>query len=809
MINKISSVSFASQNRSVSNKNNKLTLKNYTVNNIIPNNTANLSLINFTGKEYYKTLEENYFKLPEGAEPDVFQKASAMNILKGNDVIVTAPTGTGKTAIALYAITNNMKDYNNTSLSELNSPENSVISKNMEDGMKTFYTTPLKALSNEKFRSFQKIYGEENVGLLTGDTKINSKAPIVVMTTEVYRNMVLSNKFNRNNPILDNLKTVVFDELHYLGDADRGGIWEQSIILSDPKTQLLALSATVGNNKDVANWMAVTKGYDKAEIVSSKDRDMNIYHARNNAPLHTVLIDVPSENRHVPLEFDIIQVQGENAKSLNKAKSNKKEKKADKKKDKQTAGTNETEKPSSTSSAIPTLQSYQKMVTKLKNEDKLPAIFFVFSKKSSKAILNHLAKFGEKLNSKEEQDEVKAIIKRYKDSGKYLGESLDERALEKGYAIHNAGLLPTQKELVEELFNHKKKLVKVIIATETLSAGINMPARTTVISSEKTPAGELTPNKFHQMAGRAGRRGIDDIGYCISMSVTKEQHDKFDELINSKPNDLESAFKPDFSFVVGYYDTCQNDELIKELFDKSFYAYDSNPQIRDKKSDDMMKIFSNRRMIMKKMEFIKSNHKLTPKGELLTKLNGYEQIPVINAIYNKKLANMTPVEFAAAVSVMANIEPKYESQYAKKDEAQERAFEHPNEALFDFVSDFNKDLKKYNYDIVQYDPEYKQVQINTKAAKHLFEWARLNSANDDSVENWKNLYNGNLKGTIRNEGSLFKEITMTADLLKQMKLIAKTGMEFSEDKADFQYYNKISHNIEAALALICRTPVDV
>ena len=740
-------------------------------------NAADLSLINFTGKEYYKTLEENYFQLPENAVPDVFQKASAMNILKGNDVIVTAPTGTGKTAIALYAITNNM-----------------------ENGGKTFYTTPLKALSNEKFRSFQKIYGEENVGLLTGDNRINPEAPIVIMTTEVYRNMVLSDRFSHINPILDNLKTVIFDELHYLGDADRGGIWEQSIILSDPNTQLLSLSATVGNNKDVANWMAVTKDFPKAEIVSSKDRDLNTYRARENAPVHTVLIDVPSENRHVPLNFEVQQVQGEQG-MPSKARSEKKDKKKSKQKDETDTQTISKREP------IPNLQSYQRLVTRLKNEDKLPAIFFVFSKRGSGAILNHLGKFGDKLNTPDEQKELLNILKSYRENGKYFGESLNEKALLKGYAIHNAGLLPAQKELIEELFN--KKLIKVVIATETLSAGINMPARTTVISSTRTPTGDLTPNKFHQMAGRAGRRGIDDVGYCISMAVTKEQADKFNELINSEPNALESFFRPDFSFVAGYYVTFLDDRLIKELFDKSFYAYDANPQISAQKSADMLKIFSDRRQILRKMDFMKSNHKLTPKGELLSKLNGYEQLPIINAIYDKKLAGMTPVELAAAVGTMANIQPKYESPFAKKEQAQISAFEHKNYVLVDFVEDFNKDLKKFNYDIVQYDPEYKQIQIDTKATKHIYEWADLNSKNNNSVENWKTLYHGDLSSTIKNEGSVFKEITMTADLLKQMKLIAQTGMEISDDKNDFQYYNTLSHYIDDALELICRTPVEI
>ena len=163
-----------------------------------------------------------------------------MNLYLGNDVLVTAPTGTGKTAIAQY-----------------------VITKNLNEGKRTFYTTPLKALSNEKFREFSKIYGEENVGLLTGDTKVNPDAPVVIMTTEVYRNMVADDKFNLTKDgersIPSNLQTVVFDELQYLGDIDRGGIWEQSIMFTPKNVQMLSLSATIGNNEDINNWIASTK----------------------------------------------------------------------------------------------------------------------------------------------------------------------------------------------------------------------------------------------------------------------------------------------------------------------------------------------------------------------------------------------------------------------------------------------------------------------------------------------------------------------------------------------------------------------
>lgn len=739
--------------------------------NILPN-------ISFTGKSYEKTLEENYFKLPQGASPDIFQKASAANLYAGNDVLVTAPTGTGKTAIALY-----------------------VITKNLEEGKKTFYTTPLKALSNEKFRNFQKIYGEENVGLITGDTKINKDAPIVIMTTEVYRNMIFGERFKEHNPILDNLKTVVFDELHYLGDLDRGGVWEQSIILSNPKTQLLSLSATVGNNEDVARWMAKSRGlgFSRPSSAALRPESSNstFSHPMQNISGNTVtLINVPSKFRHVPLEFENVLMSG-SKKQISKPK-----------KDKHGNEIQDRRIP------VPQNEDYQRMVTMLKKNDRLPAIFFVFNKKGSKAILEYLAKFGEKLNSESEIEQIKETIERYKSEGKYLGETLNMKALYKGYAIHNAGLLPTQKELIEELF--QRKLVKVAIATETLSAGINMPARTTVISSYMKPTSdpdavggrrELTPNEFHQMAGRAGRRGIDKIGYCYTMSMDSNQKAEFDYLINSEPNELKSAFNPDYSFVAGYYDSCKTDDFIKEIADKSFYTYDRNGDISAKKSKEFLKNFGTKRKVLRKFDYLDSAHNLSTKGKLLAKLNGYEQIPVIEAVVTQKFGGMSPVELAAAVGTMANIQIKYKPKNSVGDIKEKPQFSHPNDVIDYFVTKQENVLKKYNDDMAKIDEDFREVEIDTRATNHIYDWAALNNENQDSTGNWAKLIENSKANPIRDEGTLFKEITMTADLLKQIMEISEEGLYLAENKLEARYYSELKETAKEAVKLIAREPV--
>ena len=735
--------------------------------------------ITFCGSSFDKTVDANYFKLPKCAEPDVFQKAAAQNILLDNDVLVTAPTGTGKTAIAHYAI-----------------------GKNLRDGKKTFYTTPLKALSNEKYRDFQRIYGAENVGILTGDTKINGSAPIVIMTTEVYRNMVFGEYFGQKNDLLDNLKTVIFDELHYLGDVDRGGIWEQSIFLSRPETQLLSLSATIGNNKDIAGWMSKIRGEERPEIVSGSNEELAKYSANEYLPVHTVLIDVPPSNRHVPLVFENINVQdlyrpeAKNKKSKFNEKLNKLNKIAERK-------------------GIIPAYAYRDVVEKLKYEDKLPAIFFVFDKRNSKDILEYLAKYAPHLTTDEEKEQIMDIVEGYEDNGKYLGESMNMKALLKGYAIHNAGLLPSQKELVEELF--QKKLIKTVIATETLSAGINMPTRTTVITATRKPSStpdgpdnkrSLSANEFHQMAGRAGRRGIDDIGYCYTLSKDDVERSQFDMLVHSNPNNLKSAFKPEYSFIAKYYDECKNDEMLNLLIEKSFYTYNKNERIAKRNKNNLKALFSQKMRLMKDLKYLTSDNKLTNKGILISNLNGYEQIPIIEMVTSKAFNNMSTESMAAAVGALANLELKKENQFFnKKDiERNTKTIEWQNDEVKSFIAKLEETMNEYNDLSAKYDEDFRPYELNYNLVDNIYKWAELNAQNEDSIQNWSKLYYNSDKQKYKDEGSLFKGIMMTIDLLKQIKTVAECGASTARTNQDFEYYKKLVEDTQKAIALINRPP---
>lgn len=773
------------QTHSVSNINNnhraKQATPSATTNVINSNNINNLnyfnrSLVSFKSKKYFQTINDNYFNLPTDKktgkpfEADVYQKAAAENLYNGNDVIVTAPTGTGKTAIAHY-----------------------IINKNMEEGKKTFYTTPLKALSNDKIREFQKIYGKDNVGLITGDKKINKDAPIVIMTTEVYRNMVVKDRMTERNPLLKNLKTVVFDELHYLGDTDRGGVWEQAIMFTDPKTQILSLSGTMANPDKITDWMAKTKGHALSEKVTPDDK----YRA-NNEGVHTVLINVPSEKRHVPLEFGVLDVKPQVKRGGGGGGS-----RADRARAKKQARMN-----ALSDSATPSKDSYVEVVEKLQREDKLPAIFFIFSKKDGRATMSYLRDNAPKLTTDKETRQIRNKVREFENSGKYLGTSMDYDALQKGYALHNAGMLPEQKELVEELF--QKKLLKAVISTETLSAGINMPARTTVISGVRKPTDNpdgddhkryISPNEFHQMAGRAGRRGIDTKGYCYVMASNKSQAKKFNQLIKTPSNDIESHFNIDYAFVATADDVYRNKDSLNPIFKKSLRAYDTDSDVQSDNTKKMIKEFESKEDVLKHYNYLDKDNNLTNKGVLLTQLNGYEQIPVIDSITSKELADLTPVQLAGYAAGLANLANVPKSDFPKKYtefDFDDDKMVQMNDRLESKADDYNKNIysKQGNRELV----------TNSNAIKHVYTWADMNSRSEDSTDNWHELNSGDLKKSIRDEGTLFREIMMTSDLLKQMDAIAQTGADISEKGTDRRYYEALSDNIQDALKLINREP---
>ncbi len=619
----------------INNINNLKRVKTCVQNNTIPGETKSVNpsnvfkiyygrdIISFGKKTFNETLKNNYFHLPENCYPDVFQIEAAKALNDGRDVLVEAPTGTGKTAIAYYAA-----------------------SKNMDEGKTTFYTTPLKALSNQKLNEFRKIYGDENVGILTGDRRENIEAPIIIMTTEVYRNMALAGMYGEKNPLMENLGTVIFDEFHYLGDPDRGSVWEESVMFTPKNVQTLELSATIGNPEELKNW-----------INSLKDKD------------NVALISIPPEERSVPLHFDSLSTDSY--------------KKLEKRIQKAIKRGETPDFENTLTVKKPKLSDFKSAIKQLNEKKQLPAIFFIFSRKYSREVLEYLGKEGPDLTTKEEKEEIQNILDKYI-SQKYTGADLDTEALKKGYAIHNAGIIPGQKELIEELF--QKKLIKAVIATETLAAGINMPAKTVVISSpykpcdddmntgklldseiiigedddeQKTPVRMLSANEFKQMSGRAGRRGIDTVGYVYTMPVDRTSLQDFLYLEVADCDSVKSSYSPDYAFLSEYYKHNSDSSKLPEIYGKTFFAYNKDASKETPEFNKLMEISSRKINVLKDRGFLVENDGKTEPSilaHLASKVKGYDSLTLAETVNSGILESISPqalAMFAASIAIPA------------------------------------------------------------------------------------------------------------------------------------------------------------
>ncbi len=464
---------------------------------------------------------EEFFPFPL----DDFQIEAIKAINSGNSLVLTAPTGSGKTLIGEFAI-----------------------HRGLSHGSRVFYTTPLKALSNQKFRDFANQFGENSVGLLTGDININRDAPILVMTTEIFRNMLYGEFDQFDDPLL-NLESVILDECHYMNDPQRGTVWEETIIHCPTRTQIIALSATISNADQLQNWIEKVHG-------------------------PTVLVN--SDTRPVPLEFNFCSAKGLHPLLNNKGNGIHpnckiwRSPKGQKKRGKQGRIT----QPKSPTIAF--------VISKLAERNMLPGIYFIFSRRGCDKAVENIKDLS--LVSYSEAKLISQRLDIYLENNKEgIKDKSHCEALRRGIASHHAGLLPAWKELVEELF--QKGLIKVVFATETLAAGINMPARTTIISSlsKRTEDGHrlLFSSEFLQMSGRAGRRGKDSQGYVVTLQTRFEGAKEASALAISKPNPLQSQFTPSYGMVLNLlqnYSLDKSKELIKRSFGSFLYLGESSAE---------------------------------------------------------------------------------------------------------------------------------------------------------------------------------------------------------------------------------------
>lgn len=451
-------------------------------------------------------------------ELDDFQKEACDYISEGKSVVVCAPTGAGKTVIAQHAIHEALK--NNT---------------------RVFYTTPLKALSNQKYYDFSEKYGTEKVGLLTGDTSINRTAQIVVMTTEVFRNMLYGTNLGAVADNLKDVRYVILDEVHYMNDEQRGTVWEESIIYCPTNIQIVALSATVANADELTEW--INSVHSETKLVNTDFRPV---------PLRFFYFDSSQPTKLLPL----LTPSGQLNSKIRPEK-----------------------RPYGRHGKLKEQKSYVKeIVQNLHDNDMLPVIYFTFSRKRCDEQMEKCAYLDLVTNA--EKAQIRQFVEEYIAENPYLYNNKHIEYLYQGVASHHAGLLPSWKILVEKLF--QKGLIKVVFATETLAAGINMPARSTVISSvsKRTDSGHrmLTASEFLQMSGRAGRRGMDEVGYVTVVGSYFQTPEEVAELVLSGANPLESRFSPSYSMVLNLLQRFTLEEA-KELIMKSFGYFSSGSRL--------------------------------------------------------------------------------------------------------------------------------------------------------------------------------------------------------------------------------------
>ena len=454
---------------------------------------------------------------------DDFQIQACRAVESGRSVIVSAPTGAGKTLVAEFAI--------NLALAS---------------GRRIAYTTPLKALSNQKFADFTRAFGSDAVGILTGDVKVNSRAPVLVMTTEILRNMFYTGG-------LDGLGYIVLDECHYMGDEGRGTVWEEIIVNAPPDVLLVALSATVANVAEIADWISL---------------------------VHRPIVPIFHPDRPVPLSYALADLAGE-IHDLDKVRTGRARVVGAEPRGPDDRGRWYTRRVVDPNTLIEALEA----------RGWLPAIYFIFSRMGCERAMDDVLTEGRTLLSREQQREVDVTIGEAVAESPSLAESeLNQsvfRALRLGVGIHHAGVLPGLKRLIERLF--ERGLCKVVFATETMSLGIHMPARSVVLQglTKRTERGfrSLSHNELTQMAGRAGRRGIDAEGQCVIALDARDGLDDVLRVVDGSPEPIESQFKLGYGSVALLLATGAAPDVLRRRVEASFGQYQNLKRIRAAEMD--------------------------------------------------------------------------------------------------------------------------------------------------------------------------------------------------------------------------------
>ena len=477
---------------------------------------------------------------------DKFQIDAIDALDAGSSVLVAAPTGSGKTLIAEYAI-----------------------DAAIQQKQRAFYTAPIKALSNQKFNDLVAHYGKSEVGLLTGDNSINTSAPILVMTTEVLRNMIYA-----RSEALNRLAVVVLDEVHFLQDAYRGPVWEEVIIHLDPTVQLVCLSATVSNATEVTEWLSTVRGRTVAIVEEKRPVELINHFVVGDASTHEVSMFETIVNGQANPEVTRLEQHATQSAQRGNYRSHQESQNRQERRNKPAAKRSRLFAPSRV-----------EIAELLEQQDLLPAIIFIFSRNQCDEAAESCVRAGIRLTTPEQRTEISEIIDQRvtnfsDDDLAALSFSKFANQLESGIGAHHAGLIPAFKEIVEECFI--RGLVRLVFATETLAVGLNMPARAVVIDKLTKFTGEhhqpLKASEYTQLTGRAGRRGIDTVGHALVLYNQYVSFEQVAALALSRSFRLTSAFRPTYNMAANLIQTHSRQEA-HHLLNLSFAQFQSGRDV--------------------------------------------------------------------------------------------------------------------------------------------------------------------------------------------------------------------------------------
>jgi superfamily II RNA helicase len=532
---------------------------------------------------------------------DPFQEDSVKSIESGNSVVVSAATGTGKTLIADY-----------------------IIDKYLKEKRRVIYTAPIKALSAQKYRDFKEDYGEENIGIMTGDIVINPGAPILIMTTEIYRNMLLT-----KDPIIEHVSYVIFDEIHFINDIERGTIWEESVIFSPEHIRFLCLSATIPNAEEFAAWIMDIKKH-TVDVVR---------YAKRAVPLNHLVYDQFLGITNV----EKVMSDKENTDFVKSQRSRKKSKKKNR------------------HQGVPKTD-HKELINLI--EDKLPCIFFDFSRRECEERAIKLAKSRNFTSDKEKKHIIELTNKLIGPEYRSLHSVQNLKyCLSRGIGFHHAGVLPKAKEVVELLFS--EGIIKVLYATETFAVGINMPAKTVCFASLEKFDGisfrYINSKEYFQLAGRAGRRGIDNVGYAIAVIERGQTNlHKLKDMSERDDIPIQSQFRLSINTVlnlVNNHKPKERETILRMNFDYFLKKKESTRQVR------IMASFNNKVKTLKKLGYIQGDN-LTDKGLFAAKVYSNEML-ITEMFSNDFYKNFTDHEINVLIAAII-YEPRRRDYFTLK-----------------------------------------------------------------------------------------------------------------------------------------------